>query len=152
MNTCALTLAGSTLQALGSGALFWPEHDLLCVSDLHLGKAERIARRGGSHLPPYETRDTLTRLSNDLEITRARTVICLGDSFDDLSAAQALQEDDRLSAVPTAPTGKDDLLFEILPFSSRSGFPDFLAWKDGGLVATGFYDADWRFDASLTAP
>ncbi|MBT6189224.1 MAG: ligase-associated DNA damage response endonuclease PdeM [Tateyamaria sp.] len=96
MNTCALTLAGSTLQALGSGALFWPEHDLLCVSDLHLGKAERIARRGGSHLPPYETRDTLIRLSNDLEITRARTVICLGDSFDDLSAAQALQEDDRL--------------------------------------------------------
>ncbi|MEO0504277.1 MAG: metallophosphoesterase, partial [Pseudomonadota bacterium] len=60
MNSCDLTLAGATLQAMGSGALFWPARSLLCVSDLHLGKAERIARRGGTQLPPYETRDTLT--------------------------------------------------------------------------------------------
>ncbi|WP_299724416.1 ligase-associated DNA damage response endonuclease PdeM [uncultured Tateyamaria sp.] len=96
MNTCDLTLAGTALKALGSGALFWPDQALLCVSDLHLGKAERIARRGGGHLPPYETRDTLTRLANDLEQTGARTVICLGDSFDDLTAARSLPEDERL--------------------------------------------------------
>ena len=42
---------GARLTALGSGALWWADHGLLCVSDLHLGKAERIARRvlGGSH-------------------------------------------------------------------------------------------------------
>ena len=96
MNMCDISLAGAALKALGSGALFWPEHALLCVSDLHLGKSERIARRGGSHLPPYETRDTLTRLANDLEATGARTVICLGDSFDDLMAAQSLPDDERL--------------------------------------------------------
>ena len=37
---------GVLLCALGSGALYWPEQNLLCVSDLHLGKAERQARQG----------------------------------------------------------------------------------------------------------
>ncbi|WP_223428607.1 ligase-associated DNA damage response endonuclease PdeM [Tateyamaria pelophila] len=96
MNTYDFTFTGTHLQALGSGALYWPAQALLCVSDLHLGKSERIARRGGSQLPPYETRDTLTRLSGDLDATGARTVICLGDSFDDLAAARSLSEDERL--------------------------------------------------------
>lgn len=96
MNACDITLAGTRLCALGSGALFWPGERLLCVSDLHLGKAERIARRGGTALPPYETRDALGRLAADLEATGARTVICLGDSFDDLDAACALPEAERL--------------------------------------------------------
>ncbi|MEL6808861.1 MAG: ligase-associated DNA damage response endonuclease PdeM [Pseudomonadota bacterium] len=96
MNMHDLNFAGTTLRALGSGALYWPAQSLLCVSDLHLGKSERIARRGGAPLPPYETRDALTRLAADLELTQARTVICLGDSFDDLSAARALPEEDRL--------------------------------------------------------
>ncbi len=96
MNTCDLFLAGATLKALGSGALFWPDQNLLCVSDLHLGKSERSARRGGSPLPPYETRDTLARLASDLEATQARTVICLGDSFDDMRAARSLPEDEQL--------------------------------------------------------
>ncbi|MFL4470484.1 ligase-associated DNA damage response endonuclease PdeM [Tateyamaria armeniaca] len=96
MNFVELTLSGARLHALGSGGLFWPDQALLCVSDLHLGKSERILRRGGSPLPPYETRDTLTRLASDLEATDARTVVCLGDSFDDLAAARALPEDERL--------------------------------------------------------
>ncbi|MEL6617560.1 MAG: ligase-associated DNA damage response endonuclease PdeM [Pseudomonadota bacterium] len=96
MNSYDITLAGITLSALGSGALYWPAQEVLCVSDLHLCKAERIARRGGSQLPPYDTRDTLSRLTADLEQTGARTVICLGDSFDDLAAARAMPEDERL--------------------------------------------------------
>jgi DNA ligase-associated metallophosphoesterase len=96
MNPHAFTFAGCALQALGSGALWWPDEALLCVSDLHLGKAERMLRRGGAALPPYETRDTLTRLAADLEHTGARQVICLGDSFDDSAAAEALAEEDRL--------------------------------------------------------
>tara|TARA_R110002049_G_scaffold23781_6_gene84621 strand:- start:4325 stop:4996 length:672 start_codon:yes stop_codon:yes gene_type:complete len=96
MNGYHFTLAGAQLTALGSGALWWPEQALLCVSDLHLGKSERIARRGGTILPPYDTRDTLTRLAADLALTHARNVICLGDSFDDLGAADALPEKERL--------------------------------------------------------
>lgn len=90
------TLAGTRLRALGSGALWWPDRALLCVSDLHLGKSERIARQGGAILPPYDTRDTLNRLAADLAQTEARTVICLGDSFDDLGAARGLPEAERL--------------------------------------------------------
>ncbi len=96
MNAHDFTLAGSQLKALNTGALYWPDEALLCVSDLHLGKSERIARKGGGPLPPYETRDTLTRLAADLAITHARTVVCLGDSFDDLGAAEALPEEEKL--------------------------------------------------------
>ena len=42
------TLAGAALRALPSGALFWAEAGLLCVSDLHFGKAQRAARAGGA--------------------------------------------------------------------------------------------------------
>ncbi|MBL3702448.1 ligase-associated DNA damage response endonuclease PdeM [Sulfitobacter sp. BDSS02] len=95
MNNCSLSLAGAKLVALGSGALWWPAERLLCVSDLHLGKSERIARRGGTILPPYETRDTLLRLADDLDRMNPATVICLGDSFDDLDAARALAAEDQ---------------------------------------------------------
>jgi metallophosphoesterase superfamily enzyme len=89
------TLSGARLTALGSGALWWAEHRVLCISDLHLGKSERIARRGGAALPPYETRDTLTKLAHDLERCNPQTVVALGDSFDDLGAADALPADER---------------------------------------------------------
>lgn len=97
MNYHDFNFAGTSLRAVGSGALWWPDKALLCVSDLHLGKSERMARRSGQALPPYETRDTLTRLGTDLTATGARTVICLGDSFDDLHAAESLPEEERLS-------------------------------------------------------
>lgn len=96
MNLYGFTFASAALQAFGSGALWWPEEKLLCVSDLHLGKSERVARRTGQSLPPYETRDTLARLAADLELSKARTVVCLGDSFDDLQAAATLPEEERL--------------------------------------------------------
>ena len=95
MNGYDFTLSGAGLKALGSGALWWPGQSLLVVSDLHLGKSERIARRGGPELPPYDTRDTLNRLAADLALTHAQIVVCLGDSFDDLEAADALPEEER---------------------------------------------------------
>ncbi len=81
---------GETLDLLPSGALFWEAADMLVVSDLHLGKSERIARRGGTLLPPYETTETLLRLSGEIAATGAKSVLCLGDSFDDRAAAEAL--------------------------------------------------------------
>lgn len=90
MNGYPLTLAGQPLVALSCGALFWPEPQVLAVSDLHLGKARRAALRGGALLPPYEVQDTLDRLGQALAETGAATVICLGDSFDDRWAAAEL--------------------------------------------------------------
>ncbi len=92
MTYSTLTLNGATLRALGSGALWYPDAQILTVSDLHLGKSERMARRTGKLLPPYETLDTLTRLTSDLETTSPKTVICLGDSFDDRLAEAALPD------------------------------------------------------------
>ena len=91
-----LFFQGETLHLLPSGGLFWPARNTLAVSDLHLGKSERLARRGGTLLPPYETRATLEKLDRDLEATGATTVICLGDSFDDLAAAEGIEEASRL--------------------------------------------------------
>ncbi len=97
MNAETITFAGETLELLGSGALYWPRENLLVISDLHLGKSERIARVGGALLPPYETRDTLARIATDLHRTGARTVVSLGDSFDDLDAARGLDDADRMT-------------------------------------------------------
>ena len=79
-----------------SGALYMSEHSLLCVSDLHLGKSERVARRSGVMLPPYEVQQTLQKLSDDIATTTPDSVVCLGDSFDDLDAAVHLGDDMRL--------------------------------------------------------
>ena len=89
-NALHFVFAGCDLTALPSGALWWPAERLLCVSDLHLGKSERAARRGGALLPPYEVVDTLTRLEEDLTATDPRAVVSLGDAFDDMDAAEAL--------------------------------------------------------------
>ncbi len=92
----ALFFHGETLHLRATGALYWPARQTLAVSDLHLGKSERLARRGGSLLPPYETQATLEKLDRDLEATGATTVICLGDSFDDLAAADSIDDGARL--------------------------------------------------------
>lgn len=88
----SLTFCGAALIVVPTGALWWPTERLLVVSDLHLGRSERIARRGGALLPPYETRDTLARLDADIQALNPASVICLGDSFDDSAAADALDD------------------------------------------------------------
>ncbi|MBT8411261.1 MAG: metallophosphoesterase, partial [Octadecabacter sp.] len=96
MTDYSFTLSGAALHARPDGTLWWPDRHVLCVSDLHLGKSERIARRGGTLLPPYEVRETLWRLEQSITATNPAMVVCLGDSFDDLRAAQALDEDAQL--------------------------------------------------------
>jgi len=86
MNGLEFSFSGRRLVAMASGALWWADRRALCVSDLHLGKSERQARLNGALLPPYDSRETLDKLSKDLDATKAETVLCLGDSFDDPSA------------------------------------------------------------------
>ncbi len=94
MHGYSFTLKSAKLTALSAGMLWWADRKLLCVSDLHLGKSERMARRGGALLPPYENQDTLTRLAISVNAFNPVTVICLGDSFDDLEALDGLNEND----------------------------------------------------------
>ena len=96
MNNLQFTFCDTPLIAMPSGGLFLPNAGVLCVSDLHLGKSDRIARRRGRMLPPYEVQETLSRLEADILETAPQMVICLGDSFDDLEAANALSDEMRL--------------------------------------------------------
>lgn len=95
-NAYEFSFCDVTVLALPRGALWIPDSRTLTVSDLHLGKSNRIARRTGAMLPPYETRETLSRLEAVIDQTKPECVICLGDSFDDLDAALSLDEDDRM--------------------------------------------------------
>lgn len=92
---CALALAQIRAFARASGALWLPNHRTLIVSDLHLGKAERNARRGGGLWPPYENDATLSQLETEVTALGPKTLVMLGDSFDDSACVEALAEADR---------------------------------------------------------
>lgn len=93
MSHLAFQFQGQNFIARASGALLWPAQDALLVADLHMGKSERLARRGGVLLPPFETRATLERVFAELDATGAGRLFCLGDSFDDDLARAALDRE-----------------------------------------------------------
>ena len=89
-----MSIAGVSLVADLSGALFWQEQSLLVVSDLHLEKGSSFATRGVL-LPPYDTIATLGRLAAVVARHDPRMVIALGDSFHDRDAHGRLSRPDR---------------------------------------------------------
>ena len=91
---------GADLWTDPSGALWWPQHGLLAVADLHLEKGSCYATRGRL-LPPYDTAATLARLIEVIRRTRPQTVVCLGDSFHDVDGPDRLppRDADRLGAL-----------------------------------------------------
>ncbi|MDO5368999.1 ligase-associated DNA damage response endonuclease PdeM [Paracoccus sp. (in: a-proteobacteria)] len=92
MTGFAFTWHGLALEARCSGALWWPEGRWLIVADLHLGKSERMARRGGALLPPYEGLETLRRLEAEVAVLDPTAIVSLGDGFDDDAAAEGLDQ------------------------------------------------------------
>jgi len=105
MRASTVTIAGVSLLADLSGALFWEEQRLLVVSDLHLEKGSSFAARGVL-LPPYDTVATLGRLAAVIARHDPRMVIALGDSFHDREAHDRLSPDDR-QAIAFMQTGRD---------------------------------------------
>src|SRR6476619_5104169 len=93
-NQSSVDIAGVTLVADLSGALFWEEQSLLVVSDLHLEKGSSCAARGVL-LPPYDTVAPLGRLAAVVARHAPRMVIALGDSFHDRNAHGRLSAPDR---------------------------------------------------------
>lgn len=92
--TSTVSIAGVTLVADLSGALYWEEQRLLVVSDLHLEKGSSYAHRGVL-LPPYDTIATLGQLGAVIARHDPRTVIALGDSFHDRTAHDRLSLQNR---------------------------------------------------------
>lgn len=86
---CDFTLGRLALTCDISGALYAPAERTLLVADLHLEKgASRAAR--GFMLPPYDTRETLSRLARVIVHYDPRRVIALGDSFHDAAGPARL--------------------------------------------------------------
>ena len=92
--TTLVAVAGVVLEALPAGALWWAEEGLLVVADLHLEKGSSYARRGRM-LPPYDTPETLARLSCLVDLFDPRAVLALGDSFHDDGGAARLSRSHR---------------------------------------------------------
>lgn len=78
-----------------SGALWWPGERVLAVADLHFEKGSGYAAKGTALLPPYDTRATIERLEDAIRRRQPRRILCLGDSFHDLGAANRLDAVDR---------------------------------------------------------
>ena len=99
-----LSLAGATLLADRSGALYWPDEDTLIVADLHLEKGSSFARFR-THLPPYETNATLGALEQLMDHYEPRRVVALGDSVHDHGGWHRLDtvQKDRLSSLVARP-------------------------------------------------
>lgn len=86
-------LNGEQALADPAGVLVLPAHGTLIVSDLHFEKGSSYAARG-QMLPPYDTRETLLRLSEAIERHAPSRVIALGDSFHDMLADRRMDEGD----------------------------------------------------------
>ena len=89
MRPANIKVFGQPLVLDPSGVLFWPEHRMLVVADLHFEKGASFARRGAM-LPPHDTLATLERLERVLARLDPLTVVSLGDGFHDRRAAAHL--------------------------------------------------------------
>jgi hypothetical protein len=92
-NAQPITVCGKHFVADMTGAVYWPGERTLIVADLHLEKASSFAARG-SMLPPYDTRETLLKLAQVIDRYEPSTVVALGDSVHDVSAANRISNDD----------------------------------------------------------
>jgi DNA ligase-associated metallophosphoesterase len=95
-NDQPVSICGKSFRADYSGALYWPAEDALIVADLHLEKGSSFAAKG-IMLPPYDTRETLTRLAEAMDRFQPQTIIALGDSLHDAAGASRLTAEDRES-------------------------------------------------------
>ena len=89
-----VNFAGNSLVADASGALFWPSHNMLLVSDLHFEKGSFLASHGNP-IPHYDSRKTLQSLTAVIATYLPRHVLCLGDSFHDHNAWQRLPHEEQ---------------------------------------------------------
>ncbi len=90
-----LDFAGQKFVLDAGLALYWPEHGMLVVSDLHLEKSTFLAQFG-SAVAPYDSADTLERLARLVARYRPSSLVLLGDTFHDRLAWARLDDATRL--------------------------------------------------------
>ncbi|MFI4975961.1 MAG: ligase-associated DNA damage response endonuclease PdeM [Caulobacterales bacterium] len=114
-----------------SGALWLAGERLLVAADLHLEKGSAYAARG-QLLPPYDTRETLARLTAEAARLSPRAIVLLGDSFHDGGGEARLAAAD--VAAVNALAGAAELIWVV-------GNHD----RDGPRALPGFVAAEMRF-------
>lgn len=67
---------------------------VMVVSDLHLEKGSHFAQ-GGRFVPPYDTRETLTKLAGLVRLYGPKRLVMLGDSFHDAAGPGRMQPQDK---------------------------------------------------------
>ena len=72
-----------------------------------------------------------------------------GATFTNAAIATVFPRGAGVDALLWAPKDKLGLLYSLLPFSSRSGMPDYVVWDSSGLRAAGFWTADWLIDPAF---
>lgn len=74
------TIAEIEIELFASRGAYLPEHDMLLVADLHLGK-DATFRRSGVPVPKGSSEGTLAVVSSLLKRTGAQRLVILGDMF-----------------------------------------------------------------------
>jgi len=100
-----ITVGALALVLDREGVAWAPDHRALLVADLHLEKGSSRARRGFL-LPPYDTRETLSRLAALVAAYDPARVIALGDSFHDVGGPDRLGDEER-GMLAAAQAGRD---------------------------------------------
>jgi hypothetical protein len=78
----AVRVGGAEALLRATGALWLAAARALVVADLHFEKGSSYAARG-QMLPPYDTGETLRRLTVEVEALSPAVIVFLGDSFHD---------------------------------------------------------------------
>ena len=84
-----LEIAGSRVLLLADKALYWPEKELLCIADVHFGKAAAY-RALGQPVPRGTTLANLQRIDRLLVHYRTTRLVFLGDFLHSAKARAAL--------------------------------------------------------------
>ena len=94
-------ISGVAVALRPSGALWVEDVRALVVADLHFEKGSAFAARG-QMLPPYDTAETLRRLTEEIAATDPKMVILLGDTLHDRKAEQRISKADTLKIAALA--------------------------------------------------
>ena len=94
MSDLLIQVNGESLLLDACGAAFSPAYSTLMFADLHLEKGSSYAR-SRQFLPPYDSADTLRRMTQAIARHKPARVIALGDSFHDRDAAGRLGVQER---------------------------------------------------------
>jgi len=73
------------------------------------------------------------------------SVSVTGVTFPSSAVLFVFPEGGHLSAAITAAEGHEYLLRWVVPFSSRGGMPDYLAWSSQGAYRAGFFTPEWTY-------